>query len=64
MAALAAVFGVPASYLVEMKKRPTVLDEETLDALSDETANAILREGASLPEREKGIVRDFAGRPE
>ena len=42
---------------------PSVLDEETLAALSDETANAILRESTRLPEREKrivlGIVRQF-----
>ena len=34
-----------------------------MDALADETANAILRENARLPEREKrivlGIVREF-----
>jgi transcriptional regulator with XRE-family HTH domain len=58
VAALAAVFGVPASYLV--------LDEETLAALSDETAATILRESARLPEREKrialGIVRQFGER--
>ena len=42
---------------------PSVLDEETLAALADETAAAILRESARLPEREKrivlGIVREF-----
>ena len=60
--ALAAVFGVPASYLVDSKE-PSVLDEETLAALADESAAAILRESAHLPEREKrivlGIVREF-----
>ena len=44
-------------------KVPPLLDEETLDALADETAAAILRESARLPEREKrvvlGIVREF-----
>jgi transcriptional regulator with XRE-family HTH domain len=64
VAALAAVFGVPASYLVDRNVAPT-LDAETLAALSDETAAAILREGARLPGREKrivlGIVRDFEG---
>jgi hypothetical protein len=44
VAALAAVFGVPPSYLVDRDKRPTLLDEETLEALTDETAAAILRE--------------------
>jgi hypothetical protein len=60
--ALAAVFGVEPSYLVDRKGQPT-LDAETLEALSDETAAAILRESARLPEREKrivlGIVREF-----
>jgi transcriptional regulator with XRE-family HTH domain len=55
VAALAAVFGVEPSYLVDRKEPPT-LDEETLDALADDTANAILRESARLPERERGIV--------
>jgi transcriptional regulator with XRE-family HTH domain len=65
-AALAAVFGVPASYLVDRGKGKMVLDEETLAALSDETAATILRESARLPEREKrvilGIVRQFGER--
>ena len=67
VAALAAVFGVEPSYLVDRGRDPSVLDEETLDALADDTANAILRESARLPEREKrivlGIVREFGGGP-
>jgi hypothetical protein len=63
VAALAAEFGVPPSYLVDRGKEPPVLNEETLDALADETTAAILRESARLPEREKrvvlGIVRQF-----
>jgi transcriptional regulator with XRE-family HTH domain len=63
VAALAAVFGVPASYLVDRGKEPSVLDDEVMDALADETAAAILRESARLPEREKriilGIVREL-----
>jgi transcriptional regulator with XRE-family HTH domain len=63
VAALAAVFGVPASYLVDRDKGQPVLDEETLDALTDETTREIARESALLPEREKrivlGIVREF-----
>jgi hypothetical protein len=65
VAALVAVFGAPASYLVDSGRRPTLLDEEVLEALADETTNAILREGARLPDREKrivlGIVRQFQG---
>jgi hypothetical protein len=56
-------FGVPTSYLLDRSRDPSVLDEEALDALADETASAILRESARLPEREKtivlGIVRQF-----
>ena len=63
IAALAAVFGVVPSYLVDRDRDPSVLDEETLETLADETANARLRESAPLPEREKrivlGIVREF-----
>jgi transcriptional regulator with XRE-family HTH domain len=62
VSALAADFGVEPSYLVD-RKEPPPLDAETLDALADETANAILRESARLPAREKrillGIVREF-----
>jgi transcriptional regulator with XRE-family HTH domain len=63
VAALAAAFAVPLSYLLDRGRDPSVLDEEALDALADETAGAILRESARLPEREKtivlGIVRQF-----
>jgi transcriptional regulator with XRE-family HTH domain len=63
VAALAAAFGMPPSYLLDRDKNPSVLDEEVLEALADETAGAILRESASLSEREKeiilGIVRQF-----
>ena len=57
VAALAAVFGVPPSYVLHQ-------DEEALKALADKTAGAILKESARLPEREKrlvlGIVRQFS----
>jgi hypothetical protein len=63
IAALAAAFGVPPSYLLDGGKNPSVLDEEVLEALADERAGAILRESVRLPEREKeiilGIVRQF-----
>jgi hypothetical protein len=63
VAALAAAFDVPSSYLLDRSRAPSVIDGEALDALSDETAGAILRESARLPEREKrivlGIVRQF-----
>jgi transcriptional regulator with XRE-family HTH domain len=63
VAALAAVFGVAPSYLLDQRKEPSVLDEEVLEALTDETAGTILRESARLPEREKkivlGIVQQF-----
>jgi transcriptional regulator with XRE-family HTH domain len=64
LAALAAAFGVPPSYLLDRGREPPVLDEKVLDHLADETAGAILKESARLPEREKriilGIVRQFS----
>jgi transcriptional regulator with XRE-family HTH domain len=64
VSALAAAFGVPPSYLIDRGTDPSVLDKEALEALTDETAGAILREAARLPEREKRIVlqvvRQFA----
>jgi transcriptional regulator with XRE-family HTH domain len=63
VAALAAVFGVEPSYLVDREGAPP-LDAELLGGLSDETTREALR----LPERERGIVlgvvRQFAGRSE
>jgi phage portal protein BeeE len=63
VAALAAAFGVPPSYLLDRARAPSVLDEEVLDALTDERASAILRESARLAKRKKeivlGIVRQF-----
>ena len=64
IAALAAVFGVPPSYMLDRGIESEVLDEEALKALADKTAGAILKESARLPEREKwivlGIVRQFS----
>jgi len=63
VAALAAAFGVPPSYLLDRGKDTSVLDEEVLKALDDKIAGAILRESARLPQREReivlGIVRQF-----
>jgi len=56
IAALAAVFGVPPSYMLDRGTEPEILDEETLKALANKTADAILKESARLPERERGIV--------
>jgi transcriptional regulator with XRE-family HTH domain len=67
VAALAAVFGVPPSYLLDRGGESSVLDVEILQALADETASPILRESACLPERENrvvlSIVRQFAEQP-
>ena len=67
VAALAAVFGVEPSYLVDRKGAPP-LDAELLGGLSDETTHEITREALRLPERVRGIVlgvvRQFAGRSE
>jgi hypothetical protein len=64
VAALAAVFGVAPSYLVDSKKPPS-LDAELPEGLSDETSREIARRAMRLPVRERkivlGIVRQFAG---
>ena len=63
VAVLAAVFGVPTSYLVDRGGGQPVLDDEVMDALADGSANAILRGTACPPKREKqivlGIVMEF-----
>ena len=48
-----AAFGVPPSFLLDRNKDTSVLDEEVLEVLAGETAGAILRESARLPEREQ-----------
>ena len=55
VAALAAVFGVEPSYLVDQDAAPT-LDAETLVALADEITREITCEALRLPERERVIV--------
>jgi transcriptional regulator with XRE-family HTH domain len=63
VAALAAVFGVPSSYLLDRNQESSVLDEEEVEALADETTREITREALRLPERERrivlGILRQF-----
>src|SRR5919112_4764580 len=63
VAALAAVFGVPPSYVLDRSTGSEVLDEEVLKALADKTMGAILKESAHLSGREEeivlGIVRQF-----
>jgi transcriptional regulator with XRE-family HTH domain len=62
VAALAAVFGVEPSYLVD-RKEPPPLDAELIEGLREETTREITREALRLPEREReivlGIVRQF-----
>ena len=62
VAALAGVFGVEPSYLVDRKESPS-LDAELLEGLADETTREITREALRLAERERrlvlGIVRQF-----
>jgi len=53
--ALAGVFGVEPSYLVDSKEPPT-LDAELIEGLRDETTREMIREALRLPERERGIV--------
>jgi transcriptional regulator with XRE-family HTH domain len=62
VAALASVFGVEPSYLLD-REEPSLLDEELVQALRDEDVRDITRESLRLPGRERrlvlGIVRQF-----
>jgi transcriptional regulator with XRE-family HTH domain len=62
VAALASVFGVEPSYLLD-KGEPSLLDEELVQALRDEDVRDITRESSRLPDGERrlvlGIVRQF-----
>src|ERR671921_83892 len=62
VAALAGVFGVEPSYLLD-REEPPLLDEELVQALRDEDVRAITRESSRLPDGERrlvwGIVRQF-----
>jgi transcriptional regulator with XRE-family HTH domain len=62
VAALASVFGVEPSYLVD-RGEPSLLDQELVRALRDEDVRAITRESSRLPDRERrlvlGILRQF-----
>jgi transcriptional regulator with XRE-family HTH domain len=62
VAALAGVFGVEPSYLLD-RGEPSLLDEELVQALRDEDVRAITRESSRLPDGERrlvlGIVRQF-----
>jgi transcriptional regulator with XRE-family HTH domain len=62
VAALASVFGVEPSYLLD-RGEPSLLDEELVQALRDEEVRDITRESSRLPDGERrlvlGIVRQF-----
>jgi transcriptional regulator with XRE-family HTH domain len=62
VAALASVFGVEPSYMLD-RGEPSLLDEELVKALRDEDVRDITRESSQLPDRERrlvlGIVRQF-----
>jgi hypothetical protein len=62
VAALASVFGVEPSYLLD-RGQPSLLDEELVKALRNEDVRDITRESSRLPDRERrlvlGIVRQF-----
>jgi hypothetical protein len=62
VAALAAVFGVESSYLVDRKEPPS-LNAELIDGLRDEATREIARRALRLSERERvivpGILRQF-----
>jgi hypothetical protein len=62
VAALAGVFGVEPSYLLD-REEMTLLDEELVQALRDEDVRDITRKSSRLPDGERrlvlGIVRQF-----
>src|SRR5918995_7371604 len=62
VAALASVFGVEPSYLLD-RGEPSLLDKELVHALRDKDVQDITRERSRLPDRERllvlGIVRQF-----
>jgi transcriptional regulator with XRE-family HTH domain len=55
VATLAGVFGVEPSYLLDREKQ-SLLDEELVQALRDETVRDITRESSRLPDRERQLV--------
>jgi hypothetical protein len=67
VAALASVFGVEPSYLLD-RGEPSLLDEELVQALRDEDVRDITRESSRLPDGERrivlGIVRQFRDQKE
>jgi transcriptional regulator with XRE-family HTH domain len=62
VSALASVFGVEPSYLLD-REEPSLLDEELVQALRDADVQDITRESSRLPDGERrlvlGIVRQF-----
>jgi transcriptional regulator with XRE-family HTH domain len=62
VSALASVFGVEPSYLLD-RGEPSLLDEELVHALRDDDVRDITRESSRLPDRERQlllrIVRQF-----
>src|SRR5215213_633564 len=62
VAALASVFGVESSYLLD-RGEPPLLEKELVQALRDEDVRDITRESSRLPDGERrfvlGIVRQF-----
>jgi len=55
IAALASVFGVEISYLLD-RGEPSLLDEELVQALRDADVRDITRERSRLPDRERQLV--------
>jgi hypothetical protein len=59
VAALAAVFGVEPSYVLN-RMEPPPLDEELVETLRDDTVRHITRESVRLPDREKRLLLGVA----
>ena len=54
--ALAQVFSVAPSCFLKTREKRMLLNEETVDALNDQTSLAILRKSSNLPERERTAI--------
>ena len=54
--ALADVFGVQPSYFVARGEGSLLLDREAMEALEDDTTNAILHKSIRLPKRERDMI--------
>lgn len=60
--ALSEVFGVDPSYFLDRNEKPPLLDEEAMNALSDQKSSEILHKSTNLSDKEKDLVIDLIER--